>query len=64
MTTTFDVRLTFQHPAWDEVGGIRYEDIRAATKAEAIKRARYMAQRDGHLGSGKGRAKFKAEPVA
>jgi len=63
MTKTFEVTLRFQHPAWDEKDGIRFE-VRAATKAEAIKYARMDAKRDGHIGfgfTGKGRATFSAQ---
>ncbi len=60
----FDVVLHFQFPAWDEVGGIAYEDISARSKAEAISIARGMARSDGHTQSGKGRYWFTASPVA
>lgn len=56
----FDVKLTFQFPAWDEKNGITYEDINARTKAEAVKMARGMARDDGHTGGGKGLIWFKA----
>lgn len=57
---TYNVTLTFQYPAWDEVQGIEYQDIGASSKSEANAIARKMADRDGHLGSGKGRATFVA----
>lgn len=56
----FTVTLRFQFPAHDEKNGIVYAEIVAGSKADAIWRARKMADRDGHLGSGKGRATFKA----
>lgn len=54
------VRLTFQHPAWDEQDGILYEGIVAGSKSEANAKARKMARNDGHLGGGKGRVTFTA----
>ena len=60
MTQTFEVTLRFQHPAWDEKDGIRFE-VRAKTKAEAVRYARAQAERDGHTGGGKGRLTFKAQ---
>lgn len=56
----WNVKLTFQFPAWDEGGGIDYADIEANSKSEANRIARKLAERDGHLGSGKGRATFTA----
>lgn len=58
--TVWTVTLRFQFPAWDEVDGLVYEDVRAASKAEANAIARRMADNDGHLGGGKGRATFTA----
>lgn len=55
----FDVLVSFQFPAWDEVAGILYEGIAARTKAEAIRYARRLAWDDGHTGSGKGRITYK-----
>lgn len=63
MSQTFTVTLRFQFPSWEDRDGIRYE-IRARTKAEAIKYAKVMAERDGHTGghaAAHGRATFKAE---
>lgn len=57
---TYTVTLTFQYPAWDEVQGIEYRDIGAGSKSEANALARKMADQDGHLGTGKGRATFTA----
>lgn len=57
---TYTVTLTFQYPAWDEVNGIQYREIRANSRSEANAIARSMADRDGHLCSGKGRYFFKA----
>lgn len=54
------VRLTFQYPAWDEVEGIEFADISANSKSEANAIARRRAERDGHLGGGKGRVVFTA----
>lgn len=56
----WNVRLTFQYPAWDEVSGIEYLDILASGKAEANAIARRQASNDGHLCGGKGRATFTA----
>lgn len=60
----FNVRMFFQFPAWDEVDGIPYDLIEAASKSEAIARARRQAERDGHAVSGRGRYWFRAELVA
>ncbi len=57
--TRYDVRLTFQYPAWDEVDGIVFT-VDADCKAKAVKYARYEADRAGHLCGGKGRVSFKA----
>ena len=58
----FTVTLTFQYPAWDEVNGIVYEDVRALNKADAVRQARQMARSDGHTGQGgKGLCWFRAE---
>lgn len=57
---TYTVRLSFQYPAWDEVDGIEYRDIQADSKSEANAWARRMAEQDGHLCGGKGRATFTA----
>ncbi len=56
----FNVLLTFQYPAWDEVDGIPYDDIPATSKRDAIKSARRNAERDGHAISGRGRYYFTA----
>ena len=45
---TFNVVMRFEHPAWDELKGISYPDISATSKADANKKARSMAKRDGH----------------
>jgi hypothetical protein len=58
---TFNVRLTFQYPAWDEIEGILYAGIPADSKSEANKVARKLARIDGHLTGGRGRVYFKAE---
>ncbi|PWD01940.1 MULTISPECIES: hypothetical protein [Pseudomonas] len=57
---SYTVTLTFQYPAWDEVNGIRYPDIRADSKSHANIIARRLACNDGHLGGGKGRLTFTA----
>lgn len=57
---TWNVKLSFQYPAWDEVNGVAYPDIQARSKAEANSIARRRASDDGHLGGGKGRATFTA----
>lgn len=57
---TYSVTLTFQYPAWDEVDGIKYHDIQADSKSAANSFARKLAELNGHLGTGKGRATFVA----
>lgn len=56
----WDVRLTFQYPAWDEVDGVWYRGIVASSKSAANAMARKLASGDGHLCGGKGRATFIA----
>lgn len=56
----WDVRLSFEYPAWDEREGIWYRGISARTKAEANRAARHQAHGDGHLAGGKGRVTFTA----
>lgn len=56
----WNVKLTFQYPAWDEVHGIDYHGISARSKSEANAIARRRAANDGHLGGGKGRTTFTA----
>jgi len=58
---SYSVHMTFQHPAWDEAGGITYDNIYARSKLSANKIARKMAENDGHLASGKGRSYFTAK---
>lgn len=58
----FDVVLRFEHPAWDEVDGIKYPDIEADTKSQANAWARSLAEQGGHLCRGKGRVTFTATP--
>ena len=55
------VTLHYQHPAWDEKGGIPFE-VQAKSKTDAIKRARVLADRDGLTGwaKSKGRSTFTA----
>ena len=63
-TITYNVTLRFQFPAYDERDGVPFDGIIAATKSEAIKKARREAAHRGYLGEvGKGRATFKAEPA-
>ncbi|HEU0196157.1 MAG TPA: hypothetical protein VFQ88_02945 [Nevskiaceae bacterium] len=59
---TYNVRLTYENPAWDEVDGIVYPGIVAAGKREAIKLVRRRASDDGHT-IGRGRYWFRAEEV-
>ncbi|WP_304350045.1 hypothetical protein [Comamonas testosteroni] len=59
---TFDVVMHFEHPAWDEVDGISYPGIQAASKAQANSFARSQARRDGHA-VGRGRYWFAATEV-
>ena len=61
-TSQYIVTLRFQFPAHDERDGIPFE-VEATGKAEAIRRARLTAYRDGHTGTGKGRATFTAHAV-
>ena len=58
---TFNVRLTFEYPSWDEKEGILYPGIIASGKADANSQARKRAREDGHLGGGRGRVCFTAE---
>lgn len=60
---TFDVVMRFASPAWDEMDGIAYPSIGAASKADANKQARAMAERDGHAVGGRGRYTFTATEV-
>jgi len=46
---TYNVHLTFKHPAWNTKDGIDYT-IKANTKAEAIKYARRQASDYGETG--------------
>lgn len=61
--TSWDVKLCFQYPAWDEIDGIEYLGVVAKSKSEAITRARRQAQNDGHAVSGRGRYWFAATVV-
>jgi len=60
---TFDVVMRFEYPAWDERDGIAYPGICAASKADANKQARLMAERDGHAIRSRGRYTFTATEV-
>lgn len=44
----YNVHMTFQYPAWNEKDGYWYDGIIARNKREANKRARSMADDDGH----------------
>ncbi len=57
---SFTVTLRFESPAWDEVDGIPFPGIEASSKSEAIKYARLLAEKYGHLMTGKGRYWFTA----
>lgn len=59
---TYNVKMTFQHPAWDEVDGIQYEGIVASSKSGANKQARRLAESDGHV-YGRGLVYFKATEI-
>lgn len=59
---TYTVRMTYEHPAWDEIDGIVFEGIRASSKSEANRIARRTADFDGHL-AGRGRVFFTATPA-
>jgi hypothetical protein len=56
----WDVKLSFQYPAWDEQDGLWYRGIEADSKAEANAWARKLARDDGHLSGGQGRLTFTA----
>jgi hypothetical protein len=45
----YEVHMTFKHPAHDERDGYRY-DVDARSKREACKRARKLADNEGHDG--------------
>lgn len=55
----YTVTLRFQFPDHDERDGISWE-VSADTKLEANKKARRLAERDGHLFAMKGRTTFTA----
>jgi hypothetical protein len=57
----YNVRLSFQFPAWDEVDGILYSNIEADSKKDAIDTVRRMASNDGHAVGGRGKYWFSAE---
>lgn len=56
----WQVVMRFASPAWDEVDGILLGPFFANGKADAIRQARKMADRDGHSCTGKGRYWFTA----
>ena len=60
----WNVKLTFQYPAWDEVDGIIFCGIVAPNKTTANAAARKKAGQDGHLFGGKGRTTFSATEVS
>lgn len=60
MTHYYTVTIHFKFPAWSERHGIDYYDVPAGSKSEANRIVRKWAERDGHLGYGKGRARFSA----
>jgi len=59
----YNVLITFQYPAWNEVNGIPYNGIFATSKREANDRVRNMARDDGHIAGGKGRVTLTATLV-
>lgn len=61
---TYDVRITFEFPAWDEKDGIVYPGIEAESKQAAIRRVRRMSANDGHTTGGRGKYWFKATEAA
>lgn len=61
---TYDVTLMFQYPCWDQVKGIQYCGISAASKREANDKVRRIAYGDGHLCGGQGRVTFTATDVS
>lgn len=60
MVSFWTVTVRKSAPAWDEVDGIVYEHVAAASKSEAVKQVRRRAANDGHVGYGCGRATFTA----
>lgn len=63
MVKDFIVTLRFRFPAWDEKAGMVFE-VRALTKAQAIRFAKAQAERDGHWPAiGRGAATWKAQMV-
>lgn len=63
MEKDFIVTLRYQYPSWDTKDGITFE-VKAKSKAEAVKQARRQADRDGHVDSiAYGLHWFKAEEV-
>lgn len=46
---SYQVLMTFKYPAWDEKNGVTF-DVRARSKAEAVKAARRQASDEGHTG--------------
>lgn len=57
----YNVRITFQFPAWDEKEGHLYRGIMAQSKKDAVKQVKRMARDDGHAVGGRGMYWFKAE---
>ncbi len=57
---SWQVTMRFAYPAWDEVDGILLGPFAAKGKADAIRQARRVAERDGHACTGKGRYWFTA----
>ena len=57
---TYIVTLKYQHPAWDEQDGIEIE-VQAASKKDAIKAARWKANRNGYNNANQGRMTFSAK---
>ena len=61
MVQDFIVTLRFRFPAWNNKAGIVFQ-VRALTKAQAIRFAKAQAERDGHWPAvGQGAATFKAQ---
>lgn len=51
---SWNVKLNFQYPSWDEINGIDYLEVIAESKSKAIARVRRQASDDGHAVSGRG----------
>lgn len=60
MSKRYNVIVTVQYPAWNERDGIVFYDIKAASKADAIKEARRENAIGGQIHREQGRATWRA----